>query len=242
METRIYSIGKGYRRKRGTKVSPWIRFLLILLALLICLLLVLNFKLTPDLAAIAEASLKNKIVGIINDAVAIAIERLDFSYEDLIRLTFKSDGSVAALSAQLTRLTELRTEITREVLKEIKETAPLRIAVPLGNLLGLEVLSGRGPAIRIDLLVAEGFSAYMESCLTSAGINQTLHSILFKISVTVDILIPSHHTRFVVSEAYPIAETILLGEVPDAFTEVHRLTDDITEEEIDDIFDFGAER
>ncbi len=242
MDTHIYSIGKKRRRRKERRLSPFFRFLLIFLALTLCLLLFLNFKLTPDLAAIAEASARNRIVRVINEAVSSALNRLEYSYEDLIRLSFKADGSVAALSAQLTRLSDLRTEITRDILGEIRDTGLLQIDVPLGNLLGLEMLSGRGPKIQVDLLIAEGFSSYMESHLTSAGINQTLHSVVFKINVTVDLLIPSHHTRFVIAETYPVAETILLGEVPEAYTEIHRLTDEITEEDIDDIFDFGAER
>jgi len=35
--------------------------------------------------------------------------------------------------------------------------------------------------------------------------------------------------------------TVIVGDVPDAFTQIVRLTDDITESDIDDIFDFGAE-
>ena len=240
MDERIYSIGKRRKKRNRKKSSPFARFFLILLAVLVCLLFLLNFELAPELAAIAEANIRNRISRLINSSVEAAIQRLDYSYDDLIHLTYKSDGSIAALSAKMTTLAKLRTEIVRDALMQIKDTSLMQIKIPLGNLLGFEVFAGRGPDVKVDLMLAEGLSAYMESHFTSSGINQTLHRVVFRISITVDLLIPSQHTRFVISEAYPVAETVLLGEVPDAFTEIHRLTDEITEEEIDDIFDFGA--
>jgi hypothetical protein len=42
------------------------------------------------------------------------------------------------------------------------------------------------------------------------------------------------------TQTYCVAETLIVGEVPDALTQINRLTEEISEEEIDDVNDFGA--
>ena len=237
MDTRIYSVGKRRRRRKRPSLA---RLLFVLLAIAVLLLLVLNFELTPQLSAIAEASVRNRLSRTISESVQETIEEYGYHYGDLIDLQYKSDGSISALTANMPVLIELRTKIVLSLLQKIKDTQYTEIKVPLGNLFGFEVLSGRGPDVTVDLLLAEGLSAHMESRFTSAGINQTLHTVLFCISISVDLMLPSKHTQFLLTEGFPVAQTVLLGDVPEAYTEINRLTSDITEEEIDDLNDFGA--
>ena len=115
------------------------------------------------------------------------------------------------------------------------------VSVPIGSVSGIELLSGRGPTLDVNLVLAHGLSAYIGSEFYEAGINQTLHRVTVNIDVEIKLLTPTHTSIVSVQSSYHIAETVIVGEVPDAYTKIDRLTDDVTEEEIDDIYDFGAE-
>ena len=62
-----------------------------------------------------------------------------------------------------------------------------------------------------------------------------------RVEAEVYALIPAATQKFTVKADYCIAETVIIGKVPDAYTKINRFADDIAESEIDDIYDFGAE-
>ena len=115
----------------------------------------------------------------------------------------------------------------------------MTVAIPIASLIGINFFPSR-PTINVNLRLSESINAYFLSNFEEQGINQTRHSILFHLTLEVLVLVPSHTKRITVSREFPFAETVIVGDVPDAYTKISRLTDDITETEIDDIYDFGA--
>ncbi len=57
-------------------------------------------------------------------------------------------------------------------------------------------------------------NAELESSLTPAGINQTLHRLELRVEVELLLLSPAGLLSRQVSASVPIAQTILLGDVP----------------------------
>ena len=62
-------------------------------------------------------------------------------------------------------------------------------------------------------------SAHFENAFEHAGINQTTHSILLYVDVSVTILLPGLSTRTQVSSSFSVAETVIVGDVPDTYTQ-----------------------
>ena len=92
-----------------------------------------------------------------------------------------------------------------------------RLGIPVGNLILPEMLSGRGPQIPVDILSIRNSDAAFESFFTEAGINQTLQQLTMEISVDVSILVLGRSESFTVSSQVVVAETIIVGQVPDTF-------------------------
>ena len=67
-------------------------------------------------------------------------------------------------------------------------------------------------------------SGYAKSKLlsnfASAGINQTLHRIILKVSVNVYLVMPWYRASSSVEAEFILAETLIVGKVPDAYTVV----------------------
>lgn len=215
--------------------------LLSLSALLLALLFLFNFGLYPGVCALALAAARNEAAAIVATAFSENVAAAGERYEDLVTLHFRDDGGISGMSCHMPALNAARNAILGAVLTSIREERVLSLAIPLGNILGGELLSGRGPDIPVRVLLARSAAAHIESEFLSAGINQTLHRILFTVEITLTVLTPSRPSEIILRERFPIAETVIVGTVPDAFTQINRLTDTITEQDIDDIFDFGAE-
>ena len=61
-------------------------------------------------------------------------------------------------------------------------------------------------------------SARFENQFESAGINQTKHRIVLRIDVYVSVLLPGYSAVTQVSNEITVAETVIVGEVPDTYT------------------------
>ncbi len=236
MENRLGYIGNG--RSRG---KTFFRFRLLFPVLLLFLtVFLLNSYFTPILTDLACVAAENGIERIITKALSDELSKNHILFSDIVRLTYKEDGSVSALQADTKRLISLRTALLRSILSSLDKEGALTVLVPYSSLFGLNFLPS-DKALPVSIRLTRGVNAYFNSEFSESGINQTLHRITFTVSVTVLLLVPQRNQERTVSRHFPLAETILLGKVPDAYTKIHRLTDDITEGELDDIYDFGAD-
>ena len=64
-------------------------------------------------------------------------------------------------------------------------------------------------------------TATFSNDFSDAGINQTTHRILLNVDVSVSILLPGFRTGTKVSNTFSVAETVIVGAVPDSYTYFH---------------------
>ena len=235
LKERMAYLGRGRRRSR----HPIGRRLLIVALLFTLLILILNLQLLPLLEALAEAEAIRQAENLIATAVYRALTDEPTLYTDTVKITYRTDGGVASLTTDTSRLLKARTQLSLAVLSALRNEKDMEIAIPLSAILGLRFLPST-PALSLTLRPTRSLNAYFISRFREQGINQTHHSILFYLCIDVAILIPGRIHRVTVEREFPFTETVIVGDVPDAYTKINRLTDDITETELDDIYDFGA--
>ena len=187
----------------------------------------------------AKKEAERKIEALVSAALTDVLESTPMMYSDIITLTYKENGSIASLQADTVRLISFRTKLLKRIFTYITNGSLMQISVPAASLLGINFFPS-SPSFDVNLRISESINAYFASQFEEQGINQTRHSILFYITLDILVLVPSSTERITVCREFPFAETIIVGDVPDAYTKISRLTDDITESEIDDIYDFGA--
>lgn len=218
------------------------RLLVFLLVILFPIYAIYNYQLYPGISRLATATAQNEIERMIAVAFAAQLEEEADCYDDLVTIHFGTDGSVTGISCHVPRLNRARNRLLLAVLDGLAEGEDgVEVGLPLGNLLGGEAFSGRGPYIPVRILLARGAHAHMESELSTAGFNQTLYRVMFSITVEVTVMTPSRPISATVAQTYCVAETLIVGKVPEALTQINRLTEEVTEEEIDDVNDFGAQ-
>ena len=210
-----------------------------LLFVSLCLILICNLQIRPYAAALVRAKAQNEITADINSAIDTAVRELNCTYTDMISVHYGTDGRVAALSVDTVRVNLLRASILKKALETLEYSERHDITIPLGTLLG-ELSSGKGPNIPITVIIADALECAVITDFYEAGINQTLHTVSLRLKVSCMALMPYATCTFNVTAECPIGQTVLIGAVPEAYTKINRLTDDITETEIDDIYDFGA--
>lgn len=190
--------------------------------LLAVFLLWFNRQLRPVLEAMAEAEVRNAVTAAINDAITEGIAQRDVSYDEMVTVETDESGRVTALKSNMGRANLLRSQLLEAALEEVSGLSEQDFAIPLGNLLGLDFLSGRGPEVKVRVLSAGAAGAAFQNHFSSAGVNQTLHQIVLEISVTVRILLPGRSLETAVSTAVCVAQTVIVGQVPDTYLQLER--------------------
>ena len=91
------------------------------------------------------------------------------------------------------------------------------LGIPIGSLLLPEFFSGKGFCIPIHILSIRNSDASFTSYFSEAGINQTLQQLTMEVSVDVSVLVLGNTESFTVSSQVVVAETIIVGDVPQTF-------------------------
>ena len=94
--------------------------------------------------------------------------------------------------------------------------------------------------MRVRLAISQKITCTVHGDFAESGINQTLHRVLLRVTVEVTALLPGAVRTFAVPADVCVAETVIVGKVPEAYTRIDRFSSDVSETEIDDIADYGA--
>ena len=208
---------RGPRPERG---SGRLLALVIGVGLALAVIFLIDSALRPILTALAQARVENAVTRIVNDAVDGTLTSEAISYSDLVTLEKDAAGQVSVLAANTAQLNALRTEILGKVLAQVEQLDSQELGVPLGSLTGFATASDLGPVLPVRVLTAAVPTADFENVFTSAGINQTLHRIMLNVRVECTLLIPGGTVDTAVEAQVCAAETLLVGQVPDAYLEL----------------------
>lgn len=150
----------------------------------------------------------------LSESVLSVIEESDLSYDELCQISYDKNGKITSMvydTVELNRLLSALELTATDALSGKQNT----VSLPLGTLIGTELLSGRGPAIPLRVSALGYVQAECSSEFSSAGVNQTRHRIVVTMTATVNVYVPFYADDFTVTREFFIAETILVGEVPD---------------------------
>ena len=174
-------------------------------------------QLRPLLESMATTRVSNTVNRIVFEAVNEAIESGEITYDQLISFEKDNDGRITAVHSNMAACNRLQVEILDIILARIDQVSARELSIPVGSLTGSALLAGRGPRIKVRMESVGSSSARFENEFSSAGINQTNHRIVLHIDVSVAILLPGFTTATQVSNAVTVAETVIVGTVPDTY-------------------------
>lgn len=214
-----------YLRLTGRqRVGIWLTLLVLaLLAAAVSLL----WHLKPVMTSMASARVSNLVNRIVSAAVNEAVENGDIDYQNFVIFEKDETGHITALRSNVAEVNRMQGQITDEILHRLSEVATSELEIPLGTLTGSALLAGRGPSLFVRMQAVGSASAAFRNQFTAAGINQTRHQIFLDVDVYMSILLPGMKTSTRVSNEIAVAETVIVGGVPDTYTYFSTMPDEI---------------
>ena len=190
----------------------------LLMALALTVLFIAATQMRPLLESMATTRVSNTVTRIVSEAVYEAIEKGELQYDGLVSFEKDTEGHITAVQSNMAAFNHLQAEILDTVLTRISQVPTGDLSIPIGSLTGSTLLAGRGPRITVRMESVGSSEANFRNAFTSAGINQTKHQILLDVTVQMSILLPGFRTSTQVSNEITVAETIIIGSVPDTYT------------------------
>ena len=197
-----------------------VRFVLLLSLIAFALLMIFRIRYHDAILELAKTQVRNSTSDLINDAIDKQIETGNIRYERIVYFEKDLNGRITALKTNMTEVNRLKTSILNIINDEILALDTSDIAIPFGSLVFPEFFSGRGPGIPVQILSIRNSDGSFTSHFSEAGINQTLQQLTMDVSVDVSVLVLGKAESFVVNSQVVIAETIIVGQVPETFFQI----------------------
>ena len=199
------------------RMRKLLHFAVILSVMILGLFLMFRQRYRGAIMELARTQITNGTSDLINDAIDEQIETGKIQYDRIVYFEKDLNGRITALKTNISEVNRLKTDILNLINDEILAMDTSHLGVPLGNLFLPEFFSGKGPAIPVEILSIRNSDGSFQSYFTEAGINQTRHQLTMEVLVDVTVLVLGETQSFGVSSNVVVAETIIVGDVPDTF-------------------------
>lgn len=228
----FYRLGAYFSRRRGAVVLLWSVFLLCAGYTLFAGINNIFDSMITDYIDIKALEIVSRAV---NQAVIDEMDADSGVYSSLVSIDSNSAGDISAIRTDTVKVNKLKANISLKLLDILDGLKSQDFGVPLGNLTGSSFLLGIGPDVSVRFIPVGAANLAFRSEFTSAGINQTLHRIVLEAEVAVTVMKPGATMIRYVSQQVVLAETVIVGSIPDSYTYI----DDTRDSSLDKIIDFS---
>ena len=194
-----------------------LRFCAVILLLVFLLLCFFRYKYSEAISKLAQTQVVNATSDLINDAIDEQIESGNIRYDRIVYFEKDLDGRITALKTNMSEVNRLKTDILNLINDEILSVDSSDLGIPIGSLVFPELFSGKGPGIPVQVLSIRNSDASFVNNFSEAGINQTLQQLTMDVVVDVSILVLGKTRSLSVSSQVVVAETIIVGQVPNPY-------------------------
>ena len=157
----------------------------------------------------------------VNDTINRTLSGRDYGYDYFVTIDRDESGAVTAIKANMARINALSSELLSDIV-EAADKGELSLSIPLGNILGSSLLLGKGPDIPVDVTLLTSSRVDFKNEISAAGINQTKHEMKLDVVVDIDVVLPWRTVSTQVVTEILIAETVIVGEVPQTYLNMER--------------------
>ena len=194
--------------------------LLVCIALIVGGVLMVERNLTRVVLSLAQAQARAMAVRILNESAAELLSTGAVTYDALMNVVSDTSGQVRLIQANTPEMNRLAAQVSLLAQSKLQDARDQVVRIPLGSALGLTLFAGAGPRIEVRVLPVGSVHAEFLTTFQSAGINQTRHQVSLVLTAQVQLVIPTGAKTVSVNTQVAMAESIIVGEVPETFTDV----------------------
>ena len=174
----------------------------------------MEWRFRPLITAAAEMAVQNQIKGRLEGILIDELSQVNINGDSLISIEKDGSGCISSLSSNVALLNRLRSRLLISVLTQMDSIETVEFEIPLKSLFHIGVFMHGLPSIPVSSVSVGSISAEYKSSFTGAGFNQTVYRVDLEVSAPVTLLLPGRKITVPVELSIPIAETVIVGQVP----------------------------
>ncbi|MBQ7048511.1 MAG: sporulation protein YunB [Clostridia bacterium] len=190
------------------------RKIIFILFCIITLFIAIAYRTDAVLEQYGETVLKNSVYARVNSQIKYYATDNTHMFNSLVTHQFDENGTLRSIELNSGNLAALQSGLESEILRSIAEIHSEGFNVPMGNLIGSKLFSGRGPHIKIQTMPLSTLECSMVNDFESVGINHTIHKLALVFTVSFKAAYPFGDTVFENRFQVTLCENIIIGEVP----------------------------
>lgn len=210
------------RKRLGKRHSIWrnASIMMVIIAL-VCIGIFLWIKtvIEPNLEEVSKMRAEVLVSRAVNRALTEQFQK-EGGQDDLFIVKKNQEGKTEMVQADSMAINVLMTQLTANLQKAFKNLDEEPLEVPVGSLVGSKLFSQTGPYMDLKVIPTSVLSTDFKTEFESQAINQTKYKIYIILNCRIKVLAPFCSSTFNSSSTILLAETVILGEVPDSFIQV----------------------
>lgn len=202
-------------RKRRRRLAI---FLLCLFFLIVSgAILYVIFVVDPIVIEASSQAIYSLSTSAVSDAVYDVLSEDNISYDMLVSIEYDDQGKINLISLDTVQLNIITRKFYQVAQVYLDEMCDVGVNVPAGAFTGLPFLSGVGWSVNLKLTSIGAMTSVFVSDFSSAGINQTKHSLYISLHASVSLILPCYSSTIDSTTEVLIAESVIIGDVPEVY-------------------------
>ena len=209
------------RGKNRTKV-PYMLFVIIAIVIVFnSFLYLFQKRILPTVLDIAEIVMRSEAVKVINEETMRIYEE-NFNYDDIMKIEKDPYVKINIIRSDKIKQNNLTAEVVLGCNEKLKNLGELGTKIPLGYMTNNAFFYRMGPKITVNMEQIGNINTSYDSTFESAGINQVRHKIYLNVDVKMRLVVPLASKDVELTCEIPVAETIIVGKIPDTTVNIGR--------------------
>ena len=204
------------KKRRKKKMSKSISAIIAVIVLMTAGFIYIDFCMRPVVITVAQYHIQSLISKAVNNAIIKVMDETQYSYDDLVEINRNSADEIVSVNYNSLHINKLRSELIKVSIEETQKIPVSYIYIPVGNITTIDILQNKGPKLKFTITPSSYVEADVESVFQNKGINQINHQIFINVKVTANALIPNYSTSIYSENKVCVAETVIIGKVPES--------------------------
>lgn len=196
------------------------RFLIIFGIVILAVAIIFDCWFRPSLERLIEYRCTLLADRAVSQAICDHIETSGTDYSDIVSFVYTDEGKIGAMRTNPAKINTMKASIVELANNRISKLSDENVSIAIGSLTGISYLYGTGVELSFSVKPTGVARSQLVSKFESTGINQTMHSVILIIHTEISPVIPGLSDSFFVDNEFVIAQTVIVGEVPDTFSNI----------------------